>query len=70
MMNDKTVMNRPPKRVTAHRGMESQKPTSLILSMISWGRVVPVLPDKPDWVMMVETMPWTMRNTASIRSRP
>ena len=36
MMNDKTVINRPPSRVTAHRGMESQKPTLLILSMISW----------------------------------
>ena len=32
----------------AHRGIESQNPTSLILSMISWGRVVPVLPDRPD----------------------
>ena len=37
MMNASTVMNRPPSRVTAHRGMLSQKPTLLILSMISCG---------------------------------
>ncbi len=48
MMNDSTVMNRPPSRVTAHRGMLSQKPTLLILSMISCGSVVPLLPDRPD----------------------
>ena len=57
MMNASTVMNRPPSRVTAHRGMLSQKPTLLILSMISCGSVVPLLPDRPDLVMMVETIP-------------
>ena len=48
MMKDSTVMNRPPSRVTAHKGMLSQKPTLLILSMISCGSVAPLLPDKPD----------------------
>ena len=57
MMNDSTVMNRPPNRVTAHKGMLSQNPTLLILSMISCGSVVPLLPDSPYWVMMVETIP-------------
>ena len=69
-MKDRIVINRLPNRVTAHSGMLSQNPTWLILSMISWGSVVPLVPVKPDWVMMVETIPCTIWNTASIRSRP
>ena len=57
IINASTVMNRPPSRVTAHKGMLSQNPTLLILSMISCGSVVPLLPDSPDFVIMVETIP-------------
>ena len=38
--------------------------------MISCGSVVPLLPDKPDWVIMVEMIPCTILNTASIKSSP
>ena len=57
IMNASTVMNRLPSRVTAHRGMLSQKPTVLILSIISCGSVAPLLPDRPDCEMMVATIP-------------
>ena len=68
---DSTVMNRPPKRVTAHRGIGVPKVYPwLILSMISWGSAVPLLPDRPDVVMMVDTIPWTILKTASIKSSP
>ena len=38
--------------------------------MISWGSAVPLLPDRPDVVMMVDTIPWTILKTASIKSSP
>ena len=44
MMKDSIIMNRPPSKVTAHKGILSQNPTLLILSMISseaWYRCSP-----------------------------
>lgn len=67
---DSTVMTSPPSKVTAHRGMDSQKPTSSIFSTISAGRVVSLPPEMPAWVMMVLTMPCTTENRASISSNP
>ena len=63
-------MNRPPNRVTIHRGMLFKKSTRLIRSTMSWGSAVPVTPDKPDWVITVETIPCMMENRASMRSSP
>ena len=57
IMKASTVMNSPPSRVTTHKGMDSRNPTSLIMSTISWGKVVlpPVV--TPASAMMEDTMP-------------
>ena len=70
MTKDSTVMSRLPIKVTAHSGMLSQNPQALIVSTSSCGSVVPPMPEAPDAPMTWATMPCTMSNTASIRSRP
>ena len=70
MVKDKTVISSPPINVTAHSGMESQKPTLLMASINSCGSVTLLMPELPDCVIMVDTMPCTMENTASINSSP
>ena len=57
IMNASTVMNSPPISVTAHRGILSQNPTWLILSMIYCGSAASLFPDSPDLMMIVETIP-------------
>ena len=69
-MNDKTVMNRLPIKVTAHRGIDSKKPHSSIAVTISSGKVVPELAPKPALFIMVEITPCTISNRASISSMP
>jgi len=39
-------------------------------SINSCGSDTLLIPELPDWVMMVDTMPCTMENTASINSSP
>ena len=70
MVKDKTVISSPPISVTAHNGIESQKPTLLMASINSCGSDALLMPELPDWVIMVNTMPCTMENTASINSSP
>ena len=55
-MNDRTVINSPPISVTAHSGMLSQNPTLLMASINSCGSVTLLMPELPDWVIMVDTM--------------
>ena len=69
-MNDRTVINSPPISVTAHSGMLSQKATLLMASINSCGSDTLLMPELPDCVMMVDTMPCTIENTASINSSP
>ena len=57
---DSTVMSSPPISVTAQSGMESQKPTWLMASISSWGSVTALIPDTPDWLITVETIPCTI----------
>ena len=63
-------MNREPSSVTAHRGMLSKNPTSSMMFTISSGSVVAVMADKPDELMMEDTMLWAMLNRAVISSMP
>ena len=70
MVKDKTVISSPPISVTAHNGIESQKPTLLMASINSCGSDTLLMPELPDWVIMVDTMPCTMENTANINSSP
>lgn len=63
-------MSSPPISVTAHSGIESQKPTSLMASTSSCGSVVLFMPDVPDCVITVDTVPCTMENTACMSSSP
>ena len=50
--------------------MESQNPTLLMASINSCGSDTLLMPELPDWVMMVDTTPCTIENTASINSSP
>ena len=50
--------------------MESQNPTLLMASINSCGSVTLLMPELPDCVMMVDTIPCTIENTASINSSP
>lgn len=67
---DSTQMNREPKRVTAHRGILSRKPTSSMTATISSGRAVAVAPVRPEEDRMVSTIPWATRNRAVMSSMP
>ena len=56
-MRDMAQMNRLPSRVTAHRGMDSKKPTfSMVLTMLS-GRAASVTADRPEAPIMDEIAP-------------
>ena len=70
MVKDSTVISSPPISVTAHNGIESQKTTLLMASINSCGSDTLLIPELPDWVIIVDTMPCTMENTASINSSP
>ena len=70
MINDKTVMNSPPIKVTAHNGMLSKKPQSSTAVTISAGSTVSCAAPKPAAFMMVEISPCTMLNRAIISSKP
>ena len=56
-MNDRTVMNRLPISVTAHRGMLSKNPQSSIAVTISLGKVVLVAEPTPEAVIIVLIAP-------------
>ena len=70
MVKDKTVISSPPISVTAHSGMLSQKPTLLMASINFCGSDTLLIPELPDWVMMVDTMPCTMENTCQHQFQP
>ena len=70
IMNDKTVINSPPISVTAHNGILSKKPHSSIFVIISAGKVVWLGVPNPADVIIVEIVPCTILNRASISSRP
>ena len=69
-MNDKTVMNRLPISVTAQSGILSKKPQFSIAVIISVGNVVLEFPPSPELSIIVEIMPCTISNIASISSIP
>lgn len=69
-MNDKTVINRLPISVTAQSGMLSKKPQLSIAVTISSGRVVSLVAPKPALFIMVDMIPCTILNIASISSIP
>ena len=48
MVKDKTVISTPPISVTAHNGIESQKPTLLMASINSCGSDTLLIPELPD----------------------
>lgn len=70
IMNDSTVMNSPPMSVTAHSGIDSKKPQSSMVVIISAGSVVCCGEEKPAELIMVEIVPCTMLNRESISSIP
>ena len=67
-MNDITVMNSPPMSVTAHSGMLSKNPHSSMLVINSDGYNVCCGVEKPAEPIIVEIVPWTILNRASISS--
>ena len=69
-MNDKTVINKLPMRVTAHNGTLSQNPLSSIAFMIDSGKTVSVVLDNPDVSIIFETMPCTISKSDVISSSP
>jgi hypothetical protein len=70
-MNDSTVINRPPKSVTAHNGILSKNPVLLIAVTISAGSTAgeELLPI-PDEFIIVDINPCTMLSSAIISSSP
>ena len=70
IMNDSTVMNRPPMSVTAHKGILSKKPQSSTAVTISCGNTVWDAEPKPAAFIMVEMIPCTILNRAIISSNP
>ena len=65
-IKESTVMNRLPKIVTSHSGMDARKPTFPMAALISPGNV-PTLPAIPPICpATVLTMPPHISNTASI----
>ena len=69
-MKDITVMNSPPMSVTAHSGMLSKNPHSSTLVINSGGKTVCCGVEKPAEPIIVEIVPWTILNRASISSIP
>ena len=65
-IKESTVMNRLPKIVTSHSGMDARKPTFPMAALISPGNVptFPAIP--PICPATVLTMPPHISNTASI----
>ena len=63
-------MNMDPRRVTAHRGIDSRKPVLFTASMISWGITVLWAFPKPTVLVIVEMMPCTISNIPVISSIP
>ena len=70
IIKDNTVIKRPPISVTAHNGILSKNPQSSIVVIISEGNVVWFGFPKPAVFIMVEIVPWTILNKASISSSP
>lgn len=70
MTKDSTVMNSPPISVTAQSGIDSKKPQSSTAVTISAGNMVCEAAPKPAAFMMVSIVPWTIRNSAIISSKP
>ena len=54
---DSTVMNSPPMRVTAHRGMDSKKPQSSTAVTIYSGSTMSPAAPRPEALRMVDTKP-------------
>ena len=69
-MNDSTVINNPPISVTAHKGILSKNPQSSMVVTISAGKVVCSGVPNPAAFIMVEIVPCTILNKASISSIP
>ena len=70
IMNDSTVMNRPPISVTAHKGIDSKNPQLSMAVTISAGKTVCAAEPKPAAVIMVLISPCTILNKAIINSKP
>ena len=69
-INDSTVINNPPISVTAHKGILSKNPQSSMVVTISAGKVVCSGVPNPAAFIMVEIVPCTILNSASISSIP
>ena len=69
-MNDSIQTSKLPIRVTAHKGMDSQKPQLSIVSIILCGKYAEPCPVMPEAIIILLMMPCTMVNIASIRSSP
>ena len=69
-IKDIMVINRPPISVTAHKGILSKKPQLSMVSTISCGKVVCCAEENPAAVIIVEIVPFTILNRASINSIP
>ena len=67
---DSTHTSKLPISVTAHSGIDSQKPQSSIVCIILCGRYVAPFPLRPEAAMIFDMTPCTMVNIAIIRSRP
>ena len=69
-MNDNTVTNNPPIKVTAHNGIDSKKPQLSTALTISWGRIVLVTVPKPADFIIVDITPCTILKIDNIKSSP
>ena len=69
-MNESTVINNPPISVTAHKGILSKNPQSSMVVTISAGKVVCSGVPNPAAFIIVEIVPCTILNSASISSIP
>ena len=70
IINDKTVITKPPINVTAHNGIDAKNPQSSIASIIDVGNTVSVEPDILDIVIILDTIPCVIVKIDVIKSNP
>ena len=68
--NDSTVMNNDPRIVTAHSGMLSQNPTSVIFCFTRSGSAAVEVDRLPNLLVAACITPWQILKIASIMSMP
>lgn len=69
-MKDSTVINKPPISVTAHSGIDSQKPQFSIALIMLFGRAVAENFDIPEAAIIFEIIPCTISISFSNSSSP